>query len=104
MDLTLLGLPLSGKSTVFQALAAGHVFIVLLRNTFPLNVLNAVKRVPEVCTVFCASANPVQVVVAQTEQGRGVLGVIDGASPKGVESEQDREQRHQFLRAIGYKL
>jgi len=86
------------------SLAAGHVFIVLLRNAFPVNVLNAVKRVPEVCTVFCASANPVQVVVAQTGQGRGVLGVIDGSSPKGVESEQDRQQRHQFLRTIGYKL
>lgn len=86
------------------ALAAGHVFIVLMRNAFPVNVLNTIKRVPEVCTVFCASANPVQVVVAQSEQGRGVLGVIDGSSPKGMESEQDRQQRHQFLRTIGYKL
>ncbi|TAK31207.1 MAG: hypothetical protein EPO21_17930 [Chloroflexota bacterium] len=86
------------------ALGAGHVFIILMRNAFPVNVLNAVKRVPEVCTIFCASANPVQVVIAQTEQGRGVLGVIDGSSPKGLESEQDRQQRHQFLRTIGYKL
>jgi len=86
------------------ALGAGHVFVILMRNAFPLNVLNAVKRVPEVCTVYCATANPVQVVVAQTEVGRGVLGVIDGSIPRGVESEQDRQQRHQFLRTIGYKL
>ena len=85
-------------------LGAGHVFVILLRDTFPVNVLNAIKRVPEVCTVFCASANPVQVVVAESEHGRGVLGVIDGSRPKGVESERDREERHGFLRKIGYKL
>lgn len=83
---------------------AGHMFVILLRDSFPVNVLNAVKRVPEVCTVYCASANPVQVVVAESEQGRGVLGVIDGFSPRGVESDKDREERHMLLRQFGYKL
>jgi len=87
-----------------QAIGAGHSFVVLLDGAFPINVLNAVKRVPEVCHIICATANPVQVVVAQTEQGRGILGVIDGVSPKGVETDADIATRKEFLRTIGYKL
>lgn len=85
-------------------LAAGHVFIIFLKEGFPINVLNAVKAVPEVCRIFCATANPLQVVVAETEQGRGVLGVIDGIKTKGVETEQDIQERKQLLRRFGYKL
>ena len=87
-----------------QAIGAGHSFVVLLDGAFPINVLNAVKCVPEVCHVICATANPVQVVVAQTEQGRVILGVIDGVSPKGVETDADIATRKEFLRTIGYKL
>lgn len=87
-----------------QAIGAGHSFVVFLDGAFPINVLNAVKCVPEVCHVICATANPVQVVVAQTEQGRGILGVIDGVSPKGVETDADIAKRKEFLRTIGYKL
>jgi adenosine/AMP kinase len=86
------------------ALSAGHIFIVFLGNAFPINVLNAVKTVPEVCRIFCATANPVQVVIAETEQGRGVLGVIDGERSKGIEGEGDVAHRQEFLRKIGYKL
>ena len=86
------------------ALSTGHVFIIFLGNAFPINVLNAVKNVPEVCRIYCATANPVEVVVAETEQGRGVLGVIDGVKTKGIETEADAEQRHAFLRQIGYKV
>jgi adenosine/AMP kinase len=86
------------------ALAAGHVFVILLGNAFPINVLNAIKAVPEVCTVFCATANPVEIVVAETGQGRGVIGVIDGEKPKGVESEAEIAERKQLLRRFGYKL
>jgi adenosine/AMP kinase len=86
-----------------QNIGAGHTFVVLMRNAFPINVLGRIKDVPEVCTVFCASANPVEVLVAQSAQGRGIAGVIDGSSPKGVESEADRAARHSFLRKIGYK-
>ncbi len=86
------------------ALSAGHAFIVFMRDAYPINVLNAIKRVPEVCTIFCATANDVQVVIAETEQGRGILGVIDGAKSVGVESEKDVEWRKGFLRQIGYKL
>jgi adenosine/AMP kinase len=86
-----------------ENIGAGHVFIVLMRNAFPINVLGRIKDVPEVCTIFCASANPVQVLVAQSDQGRGVAGVIDGSSPKGRESPEDRRARHSFLRKIGYK-
>jgi len=86
-----------------QAVAAGHTFVIALRDAFPVNVLNRVQDVPEVCSIFCATANPVEVVVAETEQGRGVLGVIDGFSPKGLEGEQDVQARHAFLRMIGYK-
>ncbi|MCC7353511.1 MAG: adenosine-specific kinase [Anaerolineae bacterium] len=86
------------------ALSAGHCFIVFLRNLYPVNVLNAIKMVPEVCRIFCASANPVQVILAETEQGRGILGVIDGMKTKGIEGEEDIAWRKGFLRKIGYKL
>jgi adenosine/AMP kinase len=87
------------------AIGAGHSFIVILgAGFFPVNVLNAVKAVPEVCRIFCATANPTQVVVAVGEQGRGILGVIDGMSPKGSETEDDAINRREFLRRIGYKL
>lgn len=85
------------------ALAAGHAFVVALRGGFPINVKNRILETPEVCNIFCATANPLEVIVAETEQGRGVLGVVDGASPKGVESAQDVEWRHGLLRKIGYK-
>ncbi len=86
------------------AIGAGHSFIVFLREGFPVNVLNQVKAVPEVCRIYCATANPLQVLVAGTEQGRGVLGVVDGAAPVGVETEDDERARHTLLRDIGYKL
>jgi adenosine/AMP kinase len=85
------------------AVAAGHIFVVAMRECYPINVLGRIKDVPEVCSIFCATANPAQVVVAESEQGRGVLGVIDGFPPKGVESAEDAEERRAFLRAIGYK-
>ena len=85
------------------ALSAGHVFVILLGNAYPINVLNAVKAVPEVCRVFCATANPVQVIVAESEQGRGVLGVIDGERTKGVETAADIAERKALLRRFGYK-
>ncbi len=87
-----------------SALSAGHLFIVFLKEGFPVNVLNAVKMVPEVCRIFCATANPVEVVVAETGQGRGVMGVIDGFSSKGFETSEDIEQRKKLLRDFGYKL
>lgn len=87
------------------AIGAGHSFIVFLgAGFFPLNVLNALKMVPEVCRIFCATANPVEVVLADTEQGRGILGVVDGFSPKGVEDDGEIQWRKDFLRQIGYKL
>ena len=86
-----------------QALAAGHVFVLIVRNAYPVNLLNAIRRVPEVCSIFCATANPVEVVIARSQQGRGVLGVIDGSSPKGVEGPADVTARQDFLRKIGYK-
>jgi uncharacterized protein len=86
-----------------QAIAAGHLFVVALRDGYPINVLGRIRDLPEVCSIFCATANPVEVIVAETEQGRGVLGVIDGVSPKGVEAQADAEWRHGFLRKIGYK-
>src|SRR6478672_3907121 len=82
------------------ALAAGHIFVVVMRDGYPINVLSRIKDVPEVCSIFCATANPVEVVIAQSEQGRGVLGVIDGSSPKGVETAADAQQRREFLRKI----
>ncbi len=86
------------------ALSAGHAFIIMLGNVYPINVLNRIKDVPEVCRIFCATANPVQVVLAETEQGRGILGVIDGVKTKGVETDEDVKKRKDFLRMIGYKL
>ncbi len=86
-----------------QALGCGHTFVLLLQNAYPINVLGPIRNVPEVCSIFCATANPVEVIVARSEQGRGVLGVIDGSSPKGVEGESDISWRHDLLRKIGYK-
>jgi adenosine/AMP kinase len=86
-----------------RALAAGHTFVLVMQNAYPINVLNAIRSVPEVCSIFCATANPVQIIVAESEQGRGVLGVIDGSSPKGVEGQADLAWRHDLLRKIGYK-
>ncbi|MDD5768909.1 MAG: adenosine-specific kinase, partial [Methanothrix sp.] len=86
------------------AMGCGHTFVILLREAFPINVLNAVKAVQEVCGIFCATANPVEVVVARTEQGGGILGVVDGSAPKGVESEKDVADRRGMLRKFGYKL
>lgn len=85
------------------ALSAGHSFIVFMRDMFPVNVLNAIKAVPEVCRIFCATANPVQAVIAETDQGRGILGVVDGFSSKGIETETDIQKRKDLLRVIGYK-
>ncbi len=86
-----------------QALAAGHTFVLLIQNAYPINVLNAIRNVPEVCSIFCATANPVEIIVAKSEQGQGVMGVIDGSSPKGVEQESDVAWRRELLRKIGYK-
>jgi hypothetical protein len=85
-------------------LSAGHSFIIFMRNAFPINVLDKVKSVPEVCNIYLATANPFQVILAETEQGRGILGVIDGFTSKGVETEKDARERKDFLRKIGYKL
>ncbi|MFH1328403.1 MAG: adenosine-specific kinase [Candidatus Bathyarchaeota archaeon] len=85
-------------------LGTGHAFIILIKDAYPMNVLNAVKNVHEVCSIVCATANPVEVIVAETDQGRGILGVIDGFRTKGVEAEKDRSERKEFLRKIGYKL
>jgi len=87
-----------------KAIGAGHVFVIILKDAFPINVLNAIKNCPEVCSIFCATANPIEVIITQTELGRGVLGVIDGSSPKGVETDKDIQERKEFLRMIGYKL
>lgn len=87
-----------------QAVAAGHTFYLLLREAYPINVLNAIKNCPEVCAIYCATANPVEVIVAESAQGRGILGVIDGFFPKGVEEEADIRWRRDFLRKIGYKV
>jgi len=86
-----------------EAIGAGHVFVVMLGNAFPVNVLNSVKAVAEVCTVFCATANPLSAIVAEHNGGRGLTGVIDGASPKGVEGVKERAERHSLLRRFGYK-
>ncbi|WP_426324929.1 adenosine-specific kinase [Microbacterium sp. E-13] len=86
------------------AIAAGHAFVIMLRDGFPVNVLNQVKAVPEVCSIYCATANPVQLLVAATGAGRGVIGVIDGEPPVGVETDEDVTDRRDLLRAIGYKL
>jgi adenosine/AMP kinase len=86
------------------AVGAGHAFVVLLRDGFPINVLNQVKAVPEVCCIYCATANEVDILIAVTERGRGIAGVIDGSPPVGIETEADAAERHQLLRDIGYKL
>lgn len=86
------------------ALSCGHAFIVFMQGGFPINILNTLKNVPEVCQIFCATANPVQVIVAESEQGRGIMGVIDGIKSRGVEMESDIKIRKDFLRKIGYKL
>src|SRR5215469_7248163 len=88
---------------IATAVGAGHFFAVVMRDAFPINTLKAVQATPEVCSIFCATANPVEVIVAETEQGRGVMGVIDGSSPKGIEAEEHASARHVFLRKIGYK-
>ncbi len=85
-------------------LGCGHSFIIFMEGGFPINILNTIKNVPEVCNIFCATANPVEVIVAETEQGRGILGVIDGMKSKGIETEEDIKYRKEFLRKIGYKL
>jgi adenosine/AMP kinase len=86
-----------------QAVAAGHTFYIAMRDGYPINILSRIREIPEVCSIYCATANPVEVIVAETEQGRGILGVIDGSSPKGVEGDADVEWRHGLLRKIGYK-
>ncbi|HHV61275.1 MAG TPA: hypothetical protein GXX51_01330 [Firmicutes bacterium] len=85
-------------------LAAGHSFIILMENAYPINVLNAIKQVPEVCGIYCATANPVEVIIAETKQGRGILGVIDGLASAGIEGDEDIAARKKLLRTIGYKL
>lgn len=87
-----------------MTLAAGHTFIIFLESGFPINILNTIKNVAEVCRIYCATANPTQVIVAETEHGRGILGVIDGVATKGIESDADITKRKEFLRKIGYKL
>ena len=86
-----------------ERVAAGHAFFLLMRGAYPINLLNAVKLCPEVCQVFCATANPVQALVAQSDQGRGVIGVVDGSSPRGLENDAAKQERREFLRRIGYK-
>jgi adenosine/AMP kinase len=87
-----------------QSIGAGHVFAIFIREAFPINVLNSVKMCPEVCRIYCATANPLEVVVAETEQGRGIIGVVDGFSPKGVEQDSDKVTRKTLLRNFGYKV
>ncbi|GAB4543160.1 MAG: adenosine-specific kinase [Pleurocapsa sp.] len=87
-----------------QKLGAGHSFLILLQEAYPINFLNAIKQCPEVCQIYCATANPVEVIIAETEQGRGILGVVDGYSPKGVETAADIQARQNLLRQFGYKL
>ena len=93
------------KLAVHNALqvSAGHAFVIVMRDGFPINILGRLKDVPEVCRIFCATANPLEVVVAETEQGRAILGVVDGETPVGVETDKDAAQRREFLRTIGYK-
>ncbi len=85
-------------------LACGHCFILFMENAFPVNILNTMKNIPEVCHIYCATANPLEVIIAETEQGRGILGVIDGLKTKGIETENDIKIRKEFLRKIGYKM
>ena len=86
------------------AISAGHCFVIFMENGFPINILNSVKNVPEVCCIFCATANPVDVIVAEIENGRGILGIIDGIKTKGIEGDEDIQERKKFLRKIGYKF
>jgi adenosine/AMP kinase len=86
-----------------EVIGAGHTFVVAMREGYPINILQRIKAVPEVCNIYCATANPVEVILAETSQGRGILGVIDGSSPKGIESDSDKQWRHELLRKIGYK-
>ena len=96
---------LTGLATASaRAIGAGHAFVIMLSEGFPINVLNPVRAVPEVCAIFCATANPVDILVAVTDRGRGIVGVIDGSPPVGVETEADVADRHRLLRDIGYKL
>ena len=85
-------------------IGCGHSFLIYIRNAYPLNVLDKIKHVPEVCTVFAATANPLEVIIAETAQGRGIIGVVDGEKSKGIESDADLAERRQFVRKIGYKL
>jgi uncharacterized protein len=87
-----------------QAIAAGHVFVLLMRQAYPINVLNRVRDCFEVCSIYCATANPVEVIIAETAHGRGVMGVVDGSPPKGVEGPEEAKHRREFVRKIGYKL
>lgn len=87
-----------------EAIAAGHCFILILKDAYPIHFLNAIKNCPEVCTIYCATANPVQIILAETDQGRGILGVVDGFSPRGVEGPEEVTARHDLLRSFGYKL
>jgi hypothetical protein len=91
------------KQKAFE-IACGHSFIIYIKNAYPLNVLDKIRKVPEVCTVYAASANPLEVLIAETEQGRGIIGVVDGLKTKGIESDADIAERRGFLRKIGYKL
>ncbi|HEX9916368.1 MAG TPA: adenosine-specific kinase [candidate division Zixibacteria bacterium] len=91
------------KKTAFE-IGAGHIFVIFIEDAYPINVLRGIKECAEVCSIFCATANPVELLIAQTEQGRGVIGVVDGFSPKGIEEDKDIKERKQFLRKIGYKL
>ncbi|MDI6917064.1 MAG: adenosine-specific kinase [Thermoplasmatales archaeon] len=92
---------LAGKNAL--SLSCGHTFIIMMKNAFPVNVLNTVKNISEVCSIYCATANDAEVIVAETEKGRGILGVVDGEKSKGIESENDVKERKAFLRRIGYK-
>lgn len=93
-----------GSVTALKAIGAGHIFCILLRDAYPINVLNQIKNCPEVCRIYCATANPLQVIVASTLQGWGIIGVVDGYPPKGVETDEERQERRALLRRIGYKL
>ncbi len=89
---------------ITRKLSAGHSFVILMKDMYPINILNAIKQVPEVCNIYCATQNPVQIIIAETEQGRGILGIIDGNKSKGVETDEDKKHRKEFLRKIGYKF
>jgi len=85
-------------------IGAGHSFIIFLRDAFPINIMNSLRNVPEICRIFCATANPTEVLIVQTDLGRGIIGIIDGSSPKGIETDEDQIIRKKFLRKIGYKI